>query len=102
MNIKLNQNIISYNSLNKTLQNNKNNNSTTPCENLTQNYLLINNILFDLNQTKFTNLHNYAKFKNFDSLVITKQNSNKSLVENYCQFIIENNYKDTVSLKDFF
>lgn len=113
-NMKLNQNLISYNSLNATI----NRSFVLPHEYLTQNYALINNYLFDLNQTKVTNLHNYSRFTNFDLLNVTqppslpshhmsiKLNNNVNIqltrnIENYYQFI-ENNYRDNYAIKTFF
>lgn len=56
---------------------------------------------------KATNLHNYATFKNFDSLVLGQYDNDKTLmnlnktVECYYP-IIENNFNDEPCVKSFF
>jgi hypothetical protein len=98
----VNQNLVSYN--------NNINNATIinrqiiqPFEYLTQNYLLINDCLFDLNQPfKTTNLHNYAKFKNFNSLILGVYKNSETMMATMNLNQIENNFNDDNYLKNFF
>jgi hypothetical protein len=98
----VNQNLVSYNNNinNATIINHQ---IIQPFEYLTQNYLLINDCLFDLNQPfKTTNLHNYAKFKSFNSLILGVYKNSETMMATMNLNQIENNFNDGNYLKNIF